>query len=354
MDSDAAFKLPVPQPRLSHSLAGSRGEASWSQFECFIGISARISELKEFVSAQAALSQPVLLAGESGLRQVQIARALHQAGERREQPFFAVNARCLSDDALDHLLFGSRGAIQAIKCGTIYINELIGLPAFAQQRLAIYLEEQRWRSRSGRLAGPRLVFATTDYNAERTSENRLAFCLVEQLRSSSFHLKPLRERSEDIPYLASHIATRIANRLGKSALVITPELMDLLMVYQWRQNIDELEAVLESAIANAPPPCIDETLLPGRVRRATLQAIPPDGVELKRVVDDYERSIIETALRQTFGNQRNAARLLGLRVQTLNMKLKRMHKLNEPVAATAELKVILNATVIRGKQEKEE
>ncbi|HKC87411.1 MAG TPA: sigma 54-interacting transcriptional regulator [Blastocatellia bacterium] len=331
MISEAIATLPVPRPRPPHSLAESPGGASWRQFECFIGVSARITELKEFVCTQAALSQPVLLAGERGLRQEQIARALHLASERREQPFFAVNARGLNDDALDHLLFGSRGAMAAIKGGTIYINELIGLPALAQQRLAVYLEEQRSPRAIRRAAGPRLVFATDDDNAERTAENRLAFGLIEQLRSSSFRLKPLRERSEDIPYLAVHLGTRIANRLGKSAHEITPEAMDMLMLYEWKRNIDELEAALESAIANTPPPRIDETLLPDRVRHATLRAIPPDGVDLPRIVADYERSIIETALRQTSGNQTKAARLLGLRVQTLNMKLKRFAELNRPL-----------------------
>jgi DNA-binding NtrC family response regulator len=340
MVREAIATLPVQQPRPPRSLAESPVVASWRQFECFIGVSARITELKEFVSAQAALSQPVLLIGERGLRQEQVARALCLASEGREQPFFAVNARGLTDDALDHLLFGSRGAMEAFKGGTIYINELIGLPALAQQRLAVYLEEQRSPRAIRREAGPRLVFATDDDNAARTADNRLAFGLAEQLRSSSFRLKPLRERSEDIPYLAGHLAARIANRLGKGAHEITPEAMDMLTAYEWKRNIDELEAVLESAIANTPPPRIDETLLPDRVRHATMRVIPPDGVDLPRIVDDYERSIIETALRQTSGNQTKAARLLGVRVQTLNMKLKRFAELNGPVAATGELAML--------------
>jgi two-component system, NtrC family, response regulator HydG len=323
--------LPVPPPRPLNSSAESPGGASWRQLECFIGVSACTAELKEFVSAQAALSPPVLLAGERGLRQEQIARALHLASERREQPFFAINVRSLTDDALDHLLFSSSGAMEAIKKGTIYINELIGLPALAQQRLAVYLEEQRSPRAIRRAAWPRLVFATDDDNAKLTTENRLAFGLAEQLRSSSFRLKPLRERSEDIPYLVGNLAARIANRLGKGAQKFTPKAMDMLMVYEWKRNIDELEAVLESAIANAPPPRIDEALLPGHVRRATLRAIPTDGIDLPRLVNDYERSIIETALRETSGNQTKAARLLGLRVQTLNMKLKRFAESNRPL-----------------------
>jgi DNA-binding NtrC family response regulator len=335
MLSEAIATLPVPQPRPPLSLAGTTGDASWGQFECFMGVSACVAELKEFISVQAAFSQPVLLAGERGLRQEQIARALHQASERGGQPFFAVNARGLTDVALDQLLFGPGGAMEAVRRGTIYINELIGLPALVQQRLAVHIEEHRSPRAFSRAARPRLVFATAENGAERTAENRLAFSLVEQLRPSSFRLEPLRERSEDIPYLAGHLTARIANRLRKSAHEITPEAMDMLMVYDWKQNIDELEAVLESAIANTPPPRIDETLLPDRVRRASLRAIPPDGIDLPGIVDRYERSIIEAALQQTSGNQTKAARLLGLRVQTLNMKLKRFAESNRPVAATA-------------------
>ena len=230
--------------------------------------------------------------------------------------------------------------IENMQRGTIYINDLTGLPLLLQQRFAAYIEEQRWGARSGRKLLQRLIFATEYDLSAGAAENRLAYGLIEQLRSSSFLLKPLRERSEDIPYLACHLTARIANRLGKSAHEITPEAMDMLMVYEWERNIDELEAALESAIANTPPPRIDETLLPGRVRHATLRAIPPDGIDLPRIVDDYERSIIETALRQTSGNQTKAAQLLGLRVQTLNMKLKRFAELNRPVVATVELTML--------------
>ncbi len=309
------------------------------QFDCFIGVSSHIAELKDFISVQATISHPTLLIGERGLRQEQIARALRQASDLRKEPFFAVNARALNEDALRQLLFGPRGMLESTPRGTIYINELTGLPPLLLQRFAAYIEEQRWRARSGQALTQHLVFATEYDSSARAVENRLAYSLIEQLRSSSFQLKPLRERSEDIPYLAVHLATRIANRLGKSSHEITPEAMDMLMVYEWKQNIDELEAALENAIVNTPPPRIDETLLPGRVRHATLSAIPPDGIDLPRIVDDYERSIIETALRQTSGNQTKAARLLGLRVQTLNMKLKRFAELNKP-AATVELAML--------------
>ncbi len=321
-------KIPTPQPRPALSLVGAPRVLSLDTYECFIGPSAHITELKEFISIQASQRQPALLIGERGLRQEQIARVLHQASEHWAQPFFAVNAHSLTDEALHSLLFGPRGVLETCRIGTIYINELTRLPLLLQQRFAAYLEEQRWRARSGKSSGQRLVFATEWNPAAITAENRLAYGLVELLRPHSFVLKSLRERSEDIPYLANHLAERIARALNKGTHEITPGAMKVLMEYTWEKNIDELEAVLESAISCTPPQRIDETLLPTRIRHATLRSIPTTGVDLPQLVDDYEWALIETALRQTGGNQTKASALLGLRVQTLNMKLKRFAEQN--------------------------
>ena len=95
--------------------------------------------------------------------------------------------------------------------------------------------------------------------------------------------------------------------------------------------MDELEAALESAITATLPQQIDETLLPSRIRYAALKSIPSSGIDLPQMVDDFERGLIETALRQTSNNQTKAAALLGLRVQTLNMKLKRIKEKDEEV-----------------------
>jgi len=136
-------------------------------------------------------------------------------------------------------------------------------------------------------------------------------------------IKPLRERSEDIPYLVAHLLDRLTKRLGRGPHEIDAVAMKVLSEYYWENNIDELEATLESAVACTLPHRIDESVLPPRVRYAGLKAIPTSGIDLPQMVDDFERNLIETALRQTNGNQTKAAHLLGLRVQTLNMKLKR-------------------------------
>lgn len=311
------------KPRPALSLVGVPRVMPLDQYECFIGVSTNVTLLKQFVGVQASQHQPTLLIGERGLRQEQIAKLLHQASENRQQPFFSVNAHSLDSDALHTLLFGPRGMIETCGRGTIYLNELTRLPALLQQRFAAHIEEERWRAHSGRRGGPRLIFSTEWNPSDLKADNRIAYGLVELLKPMSFTIKPLRERSEDLPYLARHLADRIAKRLNKGYHEITPTAMKMLSDYSWEGNIDELEAALESAIHSTPPQQIDESVLPSRIRFSSLKAIPNGGIDLPGMVDEFERSLIETALKQTNGNQTKASSMLGLRVQTLNMKLKR-------------------------------
>ncbi|MCI0660531.1 MAG: sigma 54-interacting transcriptional regulator, partial [Acidobacteria bacterium] len=157
-----------PQPRPSLTLVNGRRVISYESYECFIGVSANVSDLKKFIGVHASQMHPVLLIAERGMRQEQIARVLHQASAQWSQPFFAVNAHGLSAEALHNILFGPQGMIETVKQGTIYINELTSLPLLLQQRFAVYLEEQRWRGGQG--GRQRLVFASEWNPADRTAE----------------------------------------------------------------------------------------------------------------------------------------------------------------------------------------
>jgi DNA-binding NtrC family response regulator len=320
-----------PQPRPSLTLVNGNRVISYENSECFIGVSTNVSDLKKFIGVQASQTHPVLLIGERGLRQEQVARVLHQASAQWAQPFFAVNAHGLSPEALHNILFGAQGMIETVKQGTIYINELTSLPLLLQQRFAVYLEEQRWRERGGHGGRQRLVFASEWNPADRTAENRIAYGLVEMLRPFSFTIKPLRERSEDIPFIARHLISRIASKLNKGVHEITTEALNAMTEYSWEGNLDELESVLEGAISCLPPQQVNESVLPSRIRYARLKSIPPDGVDLPQIVDDFERDLIATALLQSGGSQTKASKLLGLRVQTLNMKLKRYADQERPL-----------------------
>src|SRR6266511_2323616 len=131
---EKALERPPLKPRPALTLVGSPRVLSSDNYDCFIGVSVNVAALKQFISVQAMAHTPTLIISERGLRQEQVARALHNASENAAQPFFAVNAHSLDSDALHNLLFGTRGMIETCGRGTIYVNELTRLPALLQQR----------------------------------------------------------------------------------------------------------------------------------------------------------------------------------------------------------------------------
>lgn len=289
-------------------------------YDWAIGVSPHARALKEFVSTQAAQPASILLIGERGLCQAELARALHRHSGQPVTAFRQLEPREYATNELFRELFNTRG--------TLFASEYDGLPRLLQQQLAAFLEEQRWRAGRGASTGPRVVI---DAEAARpTAESKLTCDTVAALCPVQCGLKPLRERSEDIPYLARQLTARFARRLGKEPPDLTPEAWRALAEYTWPQNIAELARVLETALAQAPPPRLAVEALPAQIRHARLRTLPATGVDLAELVEDFERSLIETALRQTANVQIKAARLLGLRPQTLNMKLKRLAEKHQP------------------------
>jgi DNA-binding NtrC family response regulator len=313
----------IPLPKSMWQEINHSRSARSHPCDCVVGVSRHVMELKQFISARAASPHPILLIGERGLRQEQVARALHEAGATASQPFITVNTYTLSEERLYQLLFGHNNVFDAAGQGTVFLNGLVSLPGMIQPRLAVFLEEMKWRMNREGTRLPRLVISTDWNQAAIKAENRIGYSLVELLRPHSFAIKPLRERSEDIGPLAGYLLNRLVTRLQTGKYELTHETIKALADYHWERNIDELEAVLEGALAQAQPQRIDINLLPKRIQQANFNSLPPSGVDLPQIIDNFERTLIETALRQTKGNQTKAARLLGLKVQTLNMKLKR-------------------------------
>jgi len=203
--------LPGPQPRPALTLVNSHREMSYENYECFIGVSPNVSDLKKFIGVHASQTHPILLIGERGLRQEQIARALHQAGAQWAQPFFAVNAHGLGAEALHNILFGPRNGRDRQTGNHLHqrIDQSVAAPAATFRCLhgGATVAHARQPPEAG------LRFGVEPRRPK--AENRIAYGLVEMLRHLSFTIKPLRERSEDIPYIAKYLISRIARSWAK-------------------------------------------------------------------------------------------------------------------------------------------
>jgi DNA-binding NtrC family response regulator len=146
-------------------------------------------------------------------------------------------------------------------------------------------------------------------------------------------LPPLRERIEDLPLLAEHFLRQYNTENDKQVVRMAPEVIERLLAHAWPGNVRELENVIERGVVLARGEEITPDLLPPELRPGTA---PPtavglrDGMDLARAVSDFERELIDAAMKQAGGVQKRAARLLGLKPTTLNDKIKRLKLRAEP------------------------
>lgn len=303
---------------------GLSDDTSLSYAAC-TGISQHIQALRHFIRAQAGQRQPVLLLGERGLKQKQIAQAIHQCGEKYNEPFIAVSTHLLQPAAVHALLFGPGGILRHNQAGTVFLAGTAELLSLLQRQLTLMLGDEYGWAEPG--IHPRLILAITEPDVIRRMEAPLLLAIRDALHSSTLSLLPLRERREDIPVLISHLTARLAVRLQRGTCQVTTTAITRLTEYDWPRNIDELEAVLESIISHLPPQRIESHLLPEPVCQSSLLSLLTIRQDYQQTVSVFEQRLIEAALRQADGVQVRAADLLGLRVQTLNAKIKRSREL---------------------------
>lgn len=317
------FEAPRSSPASEEAPTASPLETD----ECFAGVSSHVAELRNFVRDQANEKHPALLIGERGLRQEQIALAIHLMSGQSPHPFYPVVAREHCEATLNDLLTSPSGLIGGCHDGTVFIDDVTSLPNPLQRRLAIHINERSVGAQAGETPGARLIFAAYHDADGAGVDNSLFHHIIAMDYPARFHLKPLRERRDDIPHAVARLVERIAARDAKGPFTVSPEGMEALTSYDWERNIEELESVLESAVAQIAPLQINPARLPSRIRYVSLQELPEEGIDLPRVVDEYERAVAAEALRQAGGKQTVAARMLRLNKQTLNMKLSRWQEL---------------------------
>ena len=301
----------------------------------------------------------VLISGESGTGKEMFARYLHEASDRRDNAFIAVNCAALPEHLLESELFGHEkgaftGAIQKkpgkfelAHGGTLLLDEISEMDLGLQAKLLRVLQE----GEVDRVGGTETikvdvrVLATTNRNIEesvRTKEFRQD--LYYRLNVIPLKLPPLRERGKDILALGEFFLTRYCREYGFNPAGFSPEAGTWLMEYPWPGNVRELQNLMERAVllaAGSPiRPChfllegeewpLDETLeIPDEEQAvddaAASEALTtgPGGVV---PLQEMERRLIMQSLDQTEGNRTQASKLLGISVRTLRNKLNEYRK----------------------------
>lgn len=325
-------------------------------FENIIGKGPAMQKVFEVIRKVADTKSNVLILGESGTGKELIARAIHYNSSRRDKPFVAVNCSALPEPLLESELFGhmkgaftgahvnKEGLLEVAHGGTVFLDEIGETPPSIQVKLLRVLEEKEFR----RIGGTKniqvdiRIIAATNKDLERAvAEGQFREDLYYRLDVIPIWLPPLRERIEDIPWLADHFLEQYCRAVGKPPKRITPEAMRLLQTHDWRGNVRELENVIERVVAMAAGETIEASDIASCLERPSVTReivpidLPPEGLDLEAVVEEIERGLLKKALQQAGGVKRKAAELLRLNMRSFRYRLEK-YKINRERPASPE------------------
>ncbi|HET8549963.1 MAG TPA: sigma-54 dependent transcriptional regulator [Bryobacteraceae bacterium] len=307
-------------------------------FENIVGRSAGMQEVFATVTRVAPTRATVLLTGESGVGKDLIARAIHFHSPRRDKPFVKIDCTALPENLMESELFGYEkgaftgalaakpGKFEHADTGTVFLDEIGDVPAAIQVKLLRILQErefERLGSNVTRRIDVRLIAATNVDLRAALENGTFREDLYYRLNVVPINIPPLRERREDIPFLAEHFAAKLRDVAGRDVRV-GDDAVAKLMQYDWPGNVRELENVLERSVVLSAA----DALFAADIRLDTAPRSPagnsgqflPAGMSL----DAYEQSIIREALRRAEGNKSQAARLLGITRNALRYRLTQM------------------------------
>ena len=300
-----------------------------------VGESPSMKRLFKLIGQVSRADSTVLIRGESGTGKELTARAIHQASPRVDAPFLAVNCATLSDALLESELFGHEkgaftgavarkiGKLEAAHTGTLFLDEVGELDLPLQAKLLRVLQEREFERVGGTRpiqVDIRLLAATNRDLEAAIREGGFREDLYYRLNVITLPLPPLRERRSDIPLLASHFAERHARRLQGGAVGFSPEARRALTAYHWPGNVRQLSNVIERALVLGQDEVIHTEDLPDEILEGG-EAPPGD---FQATVLETKKKLILTAYRDAAGDHQQAARLLGLHVNSLHRLIRNL------------------------------
>ncbi len=281
----------------------------------------------------------VMLSGESGTGKELMARFIHAKSDREDGPFVAVNCASIPESLLESELFGHekgaftgalaqrQGKFEQANTGTILLDEISEMDLRLQAKLLRVIQEREVERVGGKETVPLdiRIIATTNRNLEEeVSLGRFREDLFYRLNIFPLRLPPLRERVQDVEFLAEHFIANFSAKYMRRVDGISEQAMERLKGYGWPGNIRELENTIERAVllASGSTVELDQLELKGTNLAASTTELA-DAVDGERItISEMEKRLIIKTLDGLDGNRTKAAVVLGISVRTLRNKLK--------------------------------
>jgi two-component system response regulator PilR (NtrC family) len=299
-----------------------------------IGQSAVMQQVFEMIRKVAPTNSNVLITGKSGTGKELVAHAIHSLGSQNGRRFLAVNCSAIPESLLESELFGhkkgsftsafqdKKGLFECARGGTLLLDEIGHMPSSCQVKLLRAVEHRQIipvGSTEPVDIDLRLIAATNKDLAKEINAGRFREDLYYRLNVVGIHLPPLRERKEDIPLLAEYFIKKYNAEMGKQCVGVSDEVMRLLMSYEWKGNIREMQNVIERAVIFAEDDIIkisDIGLLGSHV-----VTLSEDNQSLQAAVRAYEKEHICRVLNKYDWNKVEAAKALNVGLSSLYRKI---------------------------------
>jgi len=304
-------------------------------FDRLVGKSPAITEVIKMAQKVALTDTTVLLLGETGTGKEIFAEAIHQASNRHNKAFVAVNCSAFTKELLESELFGhkagsftgavkdKKGLFEEANGGTIFLDEIGELDHDLQAKLLRVLESQQFLK-----VGDTKPTQVNVRILAATNRNLLAEVNKEGFRSDLYYrlsvfqitLPALRERKKDIKLLAEYFMNYFGLKVKKQLTGLSDKFVEKIEAYNWPGNIRELKNIIERAVILADDQILDENLLPYEMQEP--QLLKNDGIASNFDLSSIEKHHIQKVLHYAHGNRAETARLLNIGVATLYRKLK--------------------------------
>ena len=280
----------------------------------------------------------VLIHGASGTGKELFARAVHRLSGRKAGPFVAINCGALPDTLLESELFGyikgaftdakkdKPGRFALAKGGSIFLDEVESLPLSIQVKLLRVLQEREFEPLGATApvkADVRIIAATKEDLVKLVKKNTFRDDLFYRLNVVKINLPSLVKRREDIPLLVNHFINRFNKRMGKSIESVSPDVLELLMQYDYPGNVRELENIIEHSVVMCQDIEIQLKHLPPELQVKNISISEQNSDNSLPPFQEAERKLIRDVLEKNKGSKVKAAEELKLHRATLYRKMKR-------------------------------
>jgi transcriptional regulator with GAF, ATPase, and Fis domain len=302
-----------------------------------IGTSEAMRHVFHLLGQVAYANSTVLILGETGTGKELIARAIHNASPRKDNLMVKVNCAAMPASLIESELFGHEkgsftgaterriGKFELANKGTLFLDEIGEMPVDLQVKLLRAIQEKEIERVGGK--GPikvdvRIITATNRDLKKEVAEGRFREDLFYRLNVFPITLPPLRDRKDDIPALARHFVAKYARNAGRKDMGLSAKAMKDLMSYSWPGNVRELEHLLERSVLLTTGNVIKEIDLPV-IYKHNVKEERDYSKTLAEMEKEYIVEVLKRCNGKVFGPG-GAAEVLGLRVSTLNSRMKKL------------------------------